>query len=79
MFEKDIKRVAIPLAILMFFVMAFVGWASDLSPGTSGTRAVIGAVVVYCLVRLGGTLIVNVCIRALVNEQMRRYQKTEQD
>lgn len=77
MFETNIKRVSVRLAVLMFFVMAFVGWMSGLSPATSGARALGGAVVIYIIVRLAGKLIVDVLMRALVNEHIRRHQQPE--
>ena len=78
MFETDIKRVAVQLAILLFFVMAIVGWFSGLTPETIASRSIGGAVAIYLLVRFAGTLVARVIMRALVNEQMRRHQQTEQ-
>lgn len=78
MFEKNIKRVAVQLAVLMFFVISIVAWASGLSPATSASRAMTAAVAVYILVRLAGKLVCSVLMRALVNEQIRRRQQSQQ-
>jgi hypothetical protein len=72
MFETDIKRVAVQAAVLLFFVMAIIGWCSGLSPETIASRAVGGAVAIYLLIRVAGNLTARVLLRAMVNEQMRR-------
>ena len=79
MFDDKIKRVAVQCGVLMFFVMAMVGWASGLSPCTAGARAGGGFIAVYCLVRLAGKLIINVLTAAAVNEKVRQHQKSNQE
>lgn len=79
MFEKDIKRLAVQMAVVLFFVMAIVGWFSGLTPETITFRALGGALAIYILVLTAGKLMVRVLIRALVNEQMRRHRKDEQE
>jgi hypothetical protein len=77
-FEKKIKRVAIHAAVLLFFVMAVVGWACGLSPGTCSARALLGACAGYVLVRSAGQLVIRVLISALVDDQLKRYQDRNQ-
>ena len=74
MYQKKIKRIAVQAAVLLFFVMAIVGWACGLSPGTCTTRALLGACAGYILVRTAGQLVIRVLISALVDDQLRRYQ-----
>ena len=78
MFEKDIKRIAVQLAVFMFFVVCFIAWASNLSPATSASRAVAAAVAVYLLIRFAGKLIFSVLMRALVNDQIRRRRQSQE-
>ena len=79
MLDKNIKRIAVQWATLMFFVMAVVGWVSGLSPYTSGMRAVGGFIAVYCLIRLAGTIIISVLVQAMANEQIRQHRKSDQE
>ena len=78
MYQKKIKQIAIQAAVLLFFVMAVVGWACGLSPGTCSSRALLGACAGYVLVRSAGQLVVRVLISALVDDQLRRYQNRNQ-
>jgi hypothetical protein len=77
-FEKKIKRIAIQAAVLLFFVMAVVGWGCGLSPGTCSARALLGACAAYILVRTAGQLVIRVLISALVDDQIRRCQDRNQ-
>jgi len=77
-FVKKIKRIAVQAAVLVFFLMAGVGWACGLSPGVCSARALLGAGAGYVLVRFAGQLVVRVLISALVDEQLRRYQDRNQ-
>jgi hypothetical protein len=78
MFEKDIKRIAVQLAVLMFFVVCFIAWASNLSPATTASRAAAVSIGVYILARIAGKLVFSVLMRALVNDQVRRRQQSKQ-
>jgi len=77
-FQKKIKRIAVWAAVLLFFIMAVIGWGCGLSPGVCSARALLGACVGYILVRTAGQLIIRVLISALVDEQIRRYQGRNQ-
>ncbi len=79
MFQKKIKRIAVRAAVLLFFVMAGVGWACGLSPGTCSARALWGACACYVLVRFAGQLVIRVLIAALADDQLRRYQDRNQE
>jgi len=77
-FQKKIKRIAVQAAVLVFFLMAGVGWACGLSPGVCSVRALLGAGVGYVLVQFAGQLVIRVLISALVDDQLRRYQDRNQ-
>jgi hypothetical protein len=77
-YQKKIKHIAVRAAVLLFFVMAIVGWAFGLSPGTCTTRALLGACVGYVVVRTAGQLVVRVLVSALVDNQLKRYQERNQ-
>ena len=77
-FQKNIKRFAIQMAVLLFFIMAAVGWGCGLSPGTCSARALLGACAAYLLVRTAGQLVVRVLISALVDAQIKRCQNENQ-
>ncbi|MCD6175911.1 MAG: hypothetical protein DRP56_01460 [Planctomycetota bacterium] len=78
MFQKTIKQIAIRAAVLLFFVMAAVGWGCGLSPGTCSSRALLGACAAYILVRTAGQLVIRVLISALVDAQIKRCQDRNQ-
>lgn len=73
MFRKKIKQIAIRIAVLFFFVMAFVGWMSDLEIVTCSMRAVIGAFGVYFIVSVAGQLIARVLINAMIDDQINQH------
>ncbi|MHC5083874.1 MAG: hypothetical protein ACYTET_08065 [Planctomycetota bacterium] len=78
MFKTNIKRVAVQIAVLIFFVMALTGWISGHPIATCASRALLGAVAIYCIVRVAGQLVVKVIISALVDEQVRQREETNQ-
>jgi hypothetical protein len=77
-FEKKIKQVAIQAAVLLFFVMAGVGWGCGLSPSVCSTRAFLGACAIYIFMRTAGQLVIRVLMSAFVDEQLKRYQDRNQ-
>ena len=54
------KRLAIAAAMVGFFSMAFAGWISDVPVFVCGLRATAGAVAMYILIRLAGTLVIRI-------------------
>ena len=43
----DVRSIAVKTAVICFFVMSLIGWASGLVPFVCCKRALIGAVLVY--------------------------------
>jgi len=52
------RRIAMRVALLGLFALAFVGWACGLTPFACTVRALVGAGVLYVLARLAGRVIV---------------------
>jgi len=59
--------------VAAFFVLAFAGWASGLSPGACGLRALEAAAVFYFVTRIAGGITARLLAGAAV-EDMRRRQ-----
>ena len=78
MFKTNIKRVAVQVAVVIFFLMALAGWISGHPIATCASRAFWGAAVFYCIVRFAGQLVVKVLINALVDEQVRQQEEAKQ-
>ncbi len=70
--QKSIRSIAITFAVLIFFVMAIIGWFSGLSPATCCSRSVIGAIITYIAVSWSArgvmSIIINEIIESKVNE-----------
>lgn len=43
----QVRSIAVSIAVICFFAMSFVGWASGLAPFVCCKRALIGAVLAY--------------------------------
>jgi hypothetical protein len=70
--QKYIRSIAITFAVLVFFVMAVIGWFGGLSPATCCLRSVIGAIIIYIAVSWSArgvmSIIINEIIESKVNE-----------
>ena len=62
----NVRSVAVSIAVICFFLMSLIGWASGLTPFVCCKRALIGAVLVY----LGGSWAVRAINSILVNAMM---------
>ena len=60
------RQVAITISVIGFFVLAFVGWFSDVPMFTCGLRALAGAGVLYVVVTLAGTTALRVFVHAMM-------------
>lgn len=78
MMQKRVNQIAVQAGVLLFFIMAVVGWCCGSQPETCASRALAGAAAVYFVVRLAGKLVVQVLVGALVEDQIRRKQSREQ-
>ncbi|MCE5186607.1 MAG: hypothetical protein LLF76_10830 [Planctomycetaceae bacterium] len=71
MLNQCINRIAIRMAVLLFFIMAVVGWACGLEPASCASRAIAGAAAIYVVIRIAGQMVVRILIGSLVDEQVR--------
>jgi hypothetical protein len=69
------KRISIQIAVLGFFVLAGVGWASGLSPAACSLRASVGAACLYMVIRFAG----NVAIRLLADAAAESVRRARQE
>jgi hypothetical protein len=60
------KRLALILAIMGFFLMACVGWACGQEPLVCAIRSAVGAVALYVIMRLAGGLAVRILVDAVM-------------
>ncbi|HEC03184.1 MAG TPA: hypothetical protein ENI81_06560, partial [Phycisphaerales bacterium] len=69
----NVRSVAVSIAVICFFLMSLIGWASGLTPFVCCKRALIGAVLVYLggswAVRAINSILVNAMIANRVDEQ----------
>ena len=58
------KPLALKIAVMCFFVLAFVGWFSEVPVFVCGMRAVGGAFVLYVVLRLAGGAVIGIAVSA---------------
>jgi hypothetical protein len=63
------RRWTLLSAAATFFVLALVGWASDVPPLVCGLRAAGGAAVMFLLVRLALRVALGIVVDALVRSR----------
>ncbi len=71
------KRVALSIAVMGFFVLALVGWLGGCTMFTCGVRALIGAGVIFLIVRIAFKLLVGVIADTMVKARMSRDEESE--
>jgi drug/metabolite transporter superfamily protein YnfA len=70
----NVKSISVSVAVICFFVIAIVGWFSDVSPFTCCKRALAAAVVVYIAASLAVKAINVILIDAIVEKQMNQQK-----
>ena len=70
-----VKSTSVSIAVVCFFVIAFVGWFTGLEPLICGKRAVIGAIIAYIITRILVNIINGILISALVRFRMEQQKK----
>lgn len=78
MFQETIKKIAVQTAVLLFFVMSLVGWMYGLPITTCSTRAAVGAMAVYGLVRIAGQLIVWLLVKVIIRDWITQHNRLTQ-
>jgi hypothetical protein len=68
--QKYIRSIAITFAVLIFFVMALVGWFSGLSPATCCSRSAIGAIITYIAVSWSARGVMSIMISEIIESKV---------
>ena len=63
------RRAASIVAVAGFFLLAIVGYCSDVPPLYCGLRAMAGGAVLYVLTRFAGRLLVNIMVDEIVRQR----------
>ena len=64
------RQLAAIAAVIGFFALAFVGWFNDVPVFICGMRALGGAVVLYLVIGLAGTITVRIIADAVVQARI---------
>ena len=65
-----VRSIAVSIAVICFFVMSLIGWASGLMPFVCCKRALIGAVLAYMAGGWAVRAINSVLVSAMIANQM---------
>ena len=68
------RQLAAIAAVIGFFALAFVGWFNDVPVFICGMRAMGGAVALYLVIGLAGTVAIRIIADAAVQAQIDRAQ-----
>lgn len=72
------KQFTVTAAIIAFFALALIGWASGLSMFQCGIRAVAGSVVIYLLATLAIRMVISVMVDTIVAEKSQQREAEEE-
>ena len=64
------RQLAAMVAVIGFFALAFVGWFNGVPVFICGMRALGGAVAIYLVVGLAGTVVIRIIADAAVQAQV---------
>lgn len=73
----NVRKVAVNLAVICFFVLSIVALFSGLSPFTCCKRAIMGALIVYFVSGIAVRIINMILIDAMVTNQMEQFGNSE--
>ena len=71
------RHMAAMTAVIGFFVLAFVGWFNGVGVFICGMRALGGAVVLYLIVGVGGTIVTRIIADAAVRAHIDSFRGGE--
>ena len=66
-----VKRTATIASVMSFFVLALVGWFSNVPTFTCGVRALMGAAVVYVLVTIASRILIRIAVDTMISSAAR--------
>jgi hypothetical protein len=69
------RPVAVPAAVLVFFIMAGVGVYWDVAPHAVALKAAAGAVVTYIIVSLAVKVFVRVMVDSMVRSKLNEIER----
>jgi len=76
--DKTINKYAKIGAILVFFVMGLAGWFCQNDAAICAWRGLIGAIVMYAIVRIAGAMFAHIIIDAAVQDELKKIDTGEQ-
>jgi hypothetical protein len=62
---------------MVFFVMAFIGWFCDLSPATSCTRSVAGAIITYLVISWAAKGVMSIIINEIIVSKINKANEKD--
>jgi tetrahydromethanopterin S-methyltransferase subunit E len=68
--KKITRPIAVPAAVMVFFLMAAVGVYFDVAPHAVAVKAGIGAVITYLIVSVAVRIFVNVMVESMIRKKM---------
>jgi|GEM_PF-4322533 len=69
--KKITRPIAVPAAVLVFFLMAGVGICWDVAPHAVALKAAVGAVVTYVIVSFFVRIMVNMMVDSMVRKKLK--------
>ena len=73
----NVRSIAVSIAVICFFVMSMIGWASGLMPFVCCKRALIGAVLTYIAGGWAVKAINSVLVSAMIADEMNEQGDTD--
>lgn len=73
----SVKAIALKAAVIMFFVMCFIGHYRKHESDVCCQRALIGALIVYALIAFTGKMIFSFIVDVLAKEKTQQMQANE--
>lgn len=67
---KITRPIAVPAAVLVFFVMAGIGVYADVAPHAVAIKAAIGAVITYVIVSFAVRVFVNMMVDSMIRRKL---------
>ncbi len=69
------RKIAVNIAVILFFALSFVGWINGLPPFTCCKRAVGGALLAYLAVTLAVRIINVILMNAIITKQLNKQRE----
>jgi hypothetical protein len=67
--NKITRPIAVPAAVLVFFVMAGIGVYWDVAPHAVAIKAAIGAIIAYVIVSFAVKVFVNMMVDSMIKKK----------